>query len=254
MQKVVKLANFNAKEPSINSIDRKVITQELNKIQKVFNFDKALESLMNSTISYFDTLINLPDRNHNIIKTKTTFETMLNLYQKREVIASEKDQSARDNKALLMSNAGVEKGFITGKTSGEAKKSIEYRTFLLLITFQKAKAMGKEDEFYVNLGSGDPCANARLGRVEEFLSSLSELGDVLQDLSNDRIFVVSDVALMSMIDEMVADDKIQAEEIEQLTPQDIDETEFAKQLAQLASTNTKKISWILRNTQAERPI
>lgn len=236
-QKVKKLANFYANELPLKR--SKLILEIFTKAKKQFNFDTALESTMTNTLAYFDTLLSQPHYKNNVLKTKTTFEFMLKLYLNREVIASENDPCARDNNAHVLTNAGIEKGFITGNAV-EAKKSIEYRILLLIIAFQKTKAMGREEEFYTMLAEGDSCANARMGRVEDYLGSLSELGDLQQDLSDDRIFIVTDVALMTVIDEMVYDGKITPEEIEHLTSQDINEIDFAKALASLVKSKSEK--------------
>nr|MBA2726713.1 hypothetical protein [Parachlamydiaceae bacterium] len=240
IHKIENLLRFYQSNLPIDSHEGIAISSVLKKIDKNFNFDSSVESLIDSTI--FRLSSSLPNiAETEVIKGKEStgkiLSHMLILYNKRKEIAGEKDQSSREVLAEALTHAGIEKGFISGKNSEEAKNRIEHRTFMLLTAIQKAEIMGKEDELYQVVRQGDPCLTARVGRIEEFLASLYNLGDSLQDMLSDKIFMITDTAIGEILLEM-ADD---AESLEILTPADIDANTLAQFLKQLSTVATSEL-------------
>jgi len=240
MQRIENLVRFYARELPEISEEGKTAPSALKKVENQFNFDSSIESLMASISDHLNSIAQTPPakpNTENIKRTENTFNQMLLLYKNRVKVASEKDQVAREGSAHQLTGAGVESGFIPGKSIAEAIKSIEYRTILLVSAYQKAQGMGKEEEFYKSIGSGDPCITARMGRVEELFGQLNNLGDFQQDLLSDKIFGLSDVAIMNVIDQMI-DEGLNSEEINQLTSKDIDPIHFANELKKLGNYNS----------------
>jgi hypothetical protein len=239
LHRVENLIRFYAKELPENSDEGIKARFMIQKLENQFNFTNKINSLIKSTTQHLDSLLTKNPTNADLIKlTKSTFEQMQLLYNNRENIASEKNQSERERKAQILTSAGVEGGFISGKNPAEALKRIEHRTYLLLAAFQKAQLMGKEDEFIKNIAGGDRCITARMGRVEEFFGVLNELGDFQQDLLTDHIFALSDVAIMNVIGYLLDNETITPEDISELTANDIDQDLLTAELKFLGNTNS----------------
>jgi hypothetical protein len=75
-----------------------------------------------------------------------------------------------------VASSGVEAGFTSGKKAADVEKSLLQRVDKLLLTYEKAKKLGRLDDFIKKISQGDGCLTARMGRIEEFQAELLGFG------------------------------------------------------------------------------
>jgi hypothetical protein len=226
LHKIEKILRFYARELPENDLKEKICFV-LSKLADQFDLDRSIETLISNTLVYLESKIN-SSKGKNVYpleKTKSVFAHMHAIYKERKLIVLEKDPISRENYINEKICSGIETGFITGKTAIESQKSLEHRTSMLLITFQKAMKKGKEEEFYLKISGGDSCLTEVTGRVEEFLAELNQI-DCSQELLKDKIFQQLDSALSVLIGEMCED----AESVDMITSKDINPSDLAMEL------------------------
>lgn len=221
LHKIEKLLRFFGE----HSVNRLVIGKIVADLGAQFDFDQAIDLLMKKQISALESKAkySVGSEERSIQKMKTIFEHMRIIYNKRKMIVSKENETSRENVINEMMCAGIEKGFVAGKNAMEAQKCLEHRTLTLLMTSQKAKTLNKEKEFYETIMKGDPCLTDCMGRIENFLGSLCNLGDFLQDLQTDVVFKQIDAALSILLQDMVDDVK----DLNKITAQDINPDDLA---------------------------
>lgn len=181
-EKIVQMLSFIRKERPSNFIE--------------IAFDHALEDL--------ESLKNqIPASAYQ--NSLNTFKNMRTVYLNLDEISQAKSDLERNNVInYLTSSGGAEPGFSSGNDAEEAKKTLDRRINLILLTYQKAKLLNKFKEMTLRLGQGDPCLNGRMSAVEDFASSLAGLGQIV-DTQATKVNLVPTTAFSAVLDTLLDD-------------------------------------------------